>query len=70
MNVKDLRFTIKADYPPPPPCPPLRTSSARKNKKIDEEFGKTMDRWNKDFKEWKKAREENVINNRFEILDL
>jgi len=69
-RVKDLKVTVRADFPPVPPCPPAITNSSRKNKKTEEEFGFMMNRWKKEFEEWKKFKENNVINNRFEILDL
>ena len=70
MNIRDLKFTIKANVPPLPPCPPPRTSSNKANKFYDEKYKSRMEQWRKDFEEWKKFKENNIINNRFEILDL
>ena len=55
---------------PPPPSPPIETSSYSQNKKIREQYDKTIKEWEEGFDDWKRRREEDIINDRFELLDL
>jgi len=55
---------------PPPPSPPLETSSYRQNKRIREQYNKIMKEWEDGFDDWIKRRDDNIIHDRFELLDL